>query len=348
MSHLTLFGQTSALAEAWNHFGFHAASPKTIFTSTRPSTVPNFREVAEVSHLYRSSSIDDLATLFTDDVTENQWCDSERFILDNSTLWMDLRSPAEQDHDKLDLLLRRSSSAEKPWREVHLNEGMDDEDLEQAFQESDTEIRYRTLAYVDLMNMSRMVAYAESHVAKQISSSSVSLSGENSTTAISDGIADPSARVIKVLYPIIQERGIEGIFEIILDSNGMIGIALKTITIHLEHNPGNGGVVFYCTVGKDRTGIIAMLAQLLMGVPDATIVNDFAKSASVQSFVAHKLQTEMKLSSGISNTFSQAPPDAMIQTLQFLRGNYGSITTYLDSVGFDESWQKRFQSSVSR
>lgn len=52
------------------------------------------------------------------------------------------------------------------------------------------------------------------------------------------------------------------------------------------------------------------------------------------------------MSSGMSDIFSQAPPDAMLQILQLLRNKYGSIEAYLESVGFDESWQRRFRSAV--
>ncbi|MFX0100446.1 MAG: tyrosine-protein phosphatase [Candidatus Hodarchaeota archaeon] len=36
-----------------------------------------------------------------------------------------------------------------------------------------------------------------------------------------------------------------------------------------------GGILFHCNAGRDRTGVIAALVQLLMGVPEARIENDY-------------------------------------------------------------------------
>jgi hypothetical protein len=40
--------------------------------------------------------------------------------------------------------------------------------------------------------------------------------------------------------------------------------------------------------------------------------------------------------------FSGTNPEAMITTLDFLRGKYGSVSPgYLDSIGFDSPWRQR-------
>ena len=41
-----------------------------------------------------------------------------------------------------------------------------------------------------------------------------------------------------------------------------------------------GGVIFHCTAGRDRTGLIAMLLLALAGVRPAAIADDYALSAS--------------------------------------------------------------------
>jgi protein tyrosine/serine phosphatase len=40
-------------------------------------------------------------------------------------------------------------------------------------------------------------------------------------------------------------------------------------------------VAFYCTAGKDRTGLIAMLVLSALGVDNESIVNDYVLSDSV-------------------------------------------------------------------
>ena len=135
------------------------------------------------------------------------------------------------------------------------------------------------------MGMSNMVSYIRTHWPEKIPSSIL----DNST----EEAVDPIGFSQNILFPILKDRGLAGMFEIMLDSNDMIAVVLKVMTIHLEQNRENHpNVVFYCSVGKDRTGLIAMLSQSMMGVSDDIIVDDFTKSASIQSLIESKLRKE--------------------------------------------------------
>ncbi|MHA1731188.1 MAG: tyrosine-protein phosphatase [Promethearchaeota archaeon] len=72
-----------------------------------------------------------------------------------------------------------------------------------------------------------------------------------------------------------------------------------------------GSVLFHCASGKDRTGILASLLQLLLGVPESTIVQDY-------------------LLSGVDTR-----PDKIRPVLQHL-SRHGGIVTYLHSCGLDD------------
>jgi hypothetical protein len=342
---IALFPQTAALVETWKYFSSssYSSSPKN--TTTRQSLVPNFRQVAEVSNLYRSNNFDDLVTLLN--YPPDELYEAERFILYNATLWMDLRSPEEQDEKKLHTLATLAPGG--PLEEIVIvlnNNGTtsdDDQLLHQQLAvvvEDDTESSPRKLVYVNLLDMSRVtLSYVKSHWRDDEDAdihNNNAGEGNNSTNSSAHSKEE-------LLFQDIHEHGLAGLYEIILDSNILIGIALKIITIHLEQTVGGAGgqVVFYCSVGKDRTGMIAMLSQSLLGVSNEAIVEDFAKSASVQSWTESKMREVM--SSGISKVFAQAPPEAMVQTLEYLRNHYGSVEGYLESVGFDASWQRRFR-----
>jgi hypothetical protein len=115
----------------------------------------------------------------------------------------------------------------------------------------------------------------------------------------------------ELVYQAINSHGLMGLAEVILESKLFICNVLKGITIHLERNE-NGKVLVHCNLGKDRSGVVVMLCEaMLQGKVDAV-------------------------------GFSFALPQTMMLTLEYLRHKYGSITNYLDSVGFDESWRRRF------
>ena len=93
-----------------------------------------------------------------------------------------------------------------------------------------------------------------------------------------------------------------------------------------------------------------MLCQTILGVSDDEIIADYhlsdvlrkkdEGSAAADSFGGEKVRRKGKLDRSV---FSGAPKEAMIETLAWIREQYGSVCPgYLDSIGFDESWRRRF------
>ena len=95
-------------------------------------------------------------------------------------------------------------------------------------------------------------------------------------------------------------------------------------------------IAFYCTAGKDRTGVISAVILMYLGVPDAAIVSDYAISANVyrdldddSAMVGALKQRDLN-----PEVFLGAPPAVMAQTLVEIREHYGSVEGYLDFIGF--------------
>jgi protein-tyrosine phosphatase len=107
----------------------------------------------------------------------------------------------------------------------------------------------------------------------------------------------------------------------------------------------DGTVLFHCTAGKDRTGIIAGLLLDLAGVSEADIVHNYAISA-------HYLQGQPKdsaMNAQIMALIRQNPeigrkmagmagtaPDNMERFLAALRSQYGGAEGYLKAIGVSE------------
>ncbi len=107
----------------------------------------------------------------------------------------------------------------------------------------------------------------------------------------------------------------------------------------------DGAVLFHCTAGKDRTGIIAGLLLDLAGVPKAEIVHNYAISAhylegqpkdsamnaQIMALVKQNPEIARKMA-GMSGT----APDNMEQFLAALHSQYGGAEGYLKSIGVSE------------
>lgn len=102
-------------------------------------------------------------------------------------------------------------------------------------------------------------------------------------------------------------------------------------------------LAFYCTAGKDRTGMIAAIILSLVGVPDENIVEDYSLSANVYAEMNdHKAMVGALSQRNLdAKTFLGAPPHVMRETLNNIRNDYGSVEGYLDWIGFDRKKQQK-------
>ena len=102
-------------------------------------------------------------------------------------------------------------------------------------------------------------------------------------------------------------------------------------------------VAFYCTAGKDRTGMIAAIILALLNVPDADIVEDYSLSANVYAEMDdHKAMVGALSQRNLNaKTFLGAPPHVMMETLHNIREEYGGVEEYLDYIGFGKESRER-------
>jgi len=107
-------------------------------------------------------------------------------------------------------------------------------------------------------------------------------------------------------------------------------------------------IAFYCTAGKDRTGVIAAVILALIGVPEEDIVEDYSLSANVYAEMNdHKAMVgALQQRSVDPKTFLGAPPSVMKATLQIIKENFGSVEGYCDFIGFGKDDRERLKSAL--
>jgi protein-tyrosine phosphatase len=105
----------------------------------------------------------------------------------------------------------------------------------------------------------------------------------------------------------------------------------------------DGTVLFHCTAGKDRTGMIAATLLSLAGVPRRDIVHDYAISAhylgpslgnnpAMAEMVRQNPQLGAKLSA-----LAGSEPGNMEAFLDALDGKYGGARAYLKTIGVSDT-----------
>lgn len=90
------------------------------------------------------------------------------------------------------------------------------------------------------------------------------------------------------------------------------------------------GVIFHCSAGKDRTGVIAALLLDLAGCHEYDIVKDYSESYENNMEINEKLE-KMLEPGQVRYLYSE--PLYMMKMLNHLRDHYGSSQEYLVKIG---------------
>jgi protein-tyrosine phosphatase len=104
-------------------------------------------------------------------------------------------------------------------------------------------------------------------------------------------------------------------------------------------------IAFYCTAGKDRTGMLAAIILDLCDTPFDAIVQDYSLSANVyaemndhQAMVGALSQRNLD-----AKTFLGAPPQVMRDILAAIQAEYGSVEGYCDWIGFGPEQREKLR-----
>jgi len=113
------------------------------------------------------------------------------------------------------------------------------------------------------------------------------------------------------------------------EAKGQMTDIFRTIYKHR-----NDGIVFHCTAGKDRTGVVAALLLSLAGVRPQIIIDNYAVTYELIKEVTDKQMEKARLAGftiPISAMLSE--PENMEIFLAHIKNNYGSAYEYMEQLG---------------
>ena len=109
-------------------------------------------------------------------------------------------------------------------------------------------------------------------------------------------------------------------------------------------------VLFHCTAGKDRTGVVAGLLLSFAGVDEATIAEDYALTQTLQNEVYLAGARQRAELAGVSwDEYRQllvSPPEYMLRTLAYLGDRYGSAEKYLVAIGLSDAQLQALREAI--
>jgi len=120
---------------------------------------------------------------------------------------------------------------------------------------------------------------------------------------------------------------------IVDDCQDCLHEAFKTMSTAQE-----GGILFHCSAGKDRTGVVAALLLGLAGVEEAIIAADYALTTQAMETLRPVLVEQAVARGGRPEDLEPmltSHPDDMQALLDHVKSKHGSLAIYIQQLGLD-------------
>jgi protein-tyrosine phosphatase len=139
---------------------------------------------------------------------------------------------------------------------------------------------------------------------------------------------------------------IRGYYTDVLDTYGQS----LARAVSLLSQPANQPAVFFCSSGKDRTGMLAAVILSALGVSDEDAAADFARTIELWDPAQTEKAMAAAAASGVDTESMklsvEAPPELMVELLERLRRQHGSAGDYLLANGLREDELESLRSSM--
>jgi protein-tyrosine phosphatase len=110
----------------------------------------------------------------------------------------------------------------------------------------------------------------------------------------------------------------------------------------------DGGVVFHCFAGKDRTGLVAAMLLSAAGVPDDAIAADFAETdAQLARRYAEWLAAAAPERRSEMREELHCPPERILGVLDHLRQRWGGVHGYMEAAGMTATNIERLSAKLA-
>lgn len=100
-----------------------------------------------------------------------------------------------------------------------------------------------------------------------------------------------------------------------------------------------GGVLYHCSAGKDRTGVLSALLLLLAGVDEETVVQEYCYTQVLLAPLVAELKKSINadISEEYADEMLCAYPEFIRTAIMYLKKNYINAEGYLKALGFSKT-----------
>lgn len=106
-----------------------------------------------------------------------------------------------------------------------------------------------------------------------------------------------------------------------------------------------GSILFHCSAGKDRTGVVAALLLMLCGVPDEQVIADYTLTTDLLTPIKPLFyeQAKTQMTAEAFDLLFGAPAGNMQKMIEHIRQGYGCVSSYMTDIGIDPAQQAQLR-----
>lgn len=107
-----------------------------------------------------------------------------------------------------------------------------------------------------------------------------------------------------------------------------------------------GPVVFHCTAGKDRTGLVAALLLSLLGASPDSIARDYAETANFAPGLLRSLERDARDRGGdpaLIRRILTSNAEDMLSVIDHIEARHGDASTYVTTAGLSAEDRKQLE-----
>ncbi|OMP84965.1 Tyrosine-protein phosphatase [Diplodia seriata] len=140
-------------------------------------------------------------------------------------------------------------------------------------------------------------------------------------------------------HEVMSPRGVVGLM---LDSLAVctkeIAIVFNEVLAREESYP----VLWHCTQGKDRTGLVTMLTLFLLGVDMDDVQRDYmATQAELEPEREERVKEIARI--GLGSEWADCDPTLVVEVRTFLDQKHGGVEGYLENAGVSRETQEKIK-----
>lgn len=150
---------------------------------------------------------------------------------------------------------------------------------------------------------------------------------------------------IKLTHPLPESNSLGVIYQhVILNIHSLE--MFKRVMQELLHLPSDQALVFHCSAGKDRTGMVSALILSLLGVDEETIIRDYLLTNGLYDFAASRqLPSDNDMGKMVAKmNLTKGDGPVMKAFLDTINAEWGSAEALAkERFGFSDADVKKFR-----